>query len=55
MILDWLYRLIHFRQRRTVVLRLTSSFTFSEAGRLIKHEPDRAPRSSSLTAGANRR
>ncbi len=33
MMLDWLYRLIHFRQRRMVVLRLTSSFIVSEAGR----------------------
>jgi hypothetical protein len=27
MMLDWFYRLIHFRQRRTIVLRLKSSFT----------------------------
>jgi hypothetical protein len=55
MMLDWLYRLIHFRQRRMVVLRLTSSFIFSEAGRLAKHEAGSDGRSSILTAGADRR
>jgi hypothetical protein len=38
MMLDWLYRLIHFRQRRMVVLRLRRSFIASEAGRLIRHQ-----------------
>jgi hypothetical protein len=55
MMLNWLYRLIHFRHRRMVVLRLTSSFNVSEAGRLIKRDPDRGGRSSSLTVGANRK
>jgi hypothetical protein len=53
MILDWLYRVIHFRQRRMVVLRLRSSFISTEGGRLMKHE---APgRFSILTVRANRR
>jgi hypothetical protein len=34
MMLDWFYRLIHFRQRRMVVLRLRSSFISTEGGRL---------------------
>jgi hypothetical protein len=49
MMLDWFYRLIHFRQRRMVVLRLTSSFVFTEAGRLVKYE------AGSVTAGVKRR
>jgi len=55
MMFDWLYRLIHFRQRRMLVLRLTSSFIFTEAGRLVKHEAGSDGRWSILTAGANRR
>jgi len=51
MMLDRLYRLIHFRQRRIVLLRL-NSLIFSEAGRLIKHQPDADGRSSILTVGA---
>jgi hypothetical protein len=55
MMLDWLYRLIHFRQRRMVVLRLKSSFIFTEAGQLVKHQAGGDGRSSILTAGADRR
>jgi hypothetical protein len=55
MILNWLYRLIHFRQRRMVVLRLRSSFISTEGGRLMKHEAAGDARSGILTAGANRR
>jgi len=55
MMLDWLYRLIHFRQRRIVVLRLRSSFISTEGGRLMKHEADSDSRSSILTARANRK
>jgi hypothetical protein len=55
MMLDWLYRLIHFRQRRIVVLRLRSSFSSAESGRLIKHKPGSDVWSSVLTSGANRR
>jgi hypothetical protein len=54
MMLNWLYRLIHFRQRRMVVLRLRSSFISTEGGRLMKREADSDARASSLTAGANR-
>ena len=53
--LNWLYRLIHFRRRRMVVLRVRSSFICTEGGRLMKHEADNDARSSSLTAGADRR
>jgi hypothetical protein len=53
--LNWLYRLIHFRQRRMVLLRLRNSFVSTEDGRLMKHEADSDGRCSSLTAGANRR
>jgi hypothetical protein len=55
MMLTWLYRLIHFRQRRMVVLRLRSSFISTEGGRLMKHEAGTDAQSRSLTAGANRR
>ena len=55
MMLDWLYRLIHSRQRRMVVLRLTSSFILTEAGQLVKHEAGSDGRSSIWTAGAKRR
>jgi hypothetical protein len=55
MMLDWLYRLIHFRRRRMVVLRLRSSFVSTEGGRLMKHEADSDARSSLLTAGADRK
>jgi hypothetical protein len=55
MMLDWLYRLIHFQQRRMVVLRLRSSFVFTEAGRLVKHEADSDARSGIATAGADQR
>ncbi len=51
MILDWLYRIIHFRQRRMVVLRLTSSFIFTEAGRLIKHQAGRDGQFSIVALG----
>jgi hypothetical protein len=55
MMLDWLYRLIHFRQRRMVVLRLRSSFISTEGGRLMKHEAGSDRRSGIRTAGADRR
>ena len=55
MMLNWLYRLIHFRQRRMVVLRLRSSFISTEGGRLMKHEADSDARSSILTVGSNRK
>jgi hypothetical protein len=54
MMLDWFYRLIRFRQRRTIVLRLKSSFISTESGRLTKHEPAGDARSRTLTAGSNR-
>ncbi len=40
MMLDWFYRLIHFRQRRMVVLRLTQQLPSTEGGRLVKREAD---------------
>jgi|HubBroStandDraft_5_1064220.scaffolds.fasta_scaffold268976_1 hypothetical protein len=55
MLLDWFYRLIHFRQRRMVVLRLTSSFISSEGGRLMKYEAPSDGRFSILTVRANRK
>jgi hypothetical protein len=51
MMLDWLYRLIHFRQRRMVVLRLRRSFIVSEASRLIKHQAGSDGRFSIVALG----
>jgi hypothetical protein len=53
--LDWVFRLIRFRQRRIIVLRLRSSFTYAESGRLMKHEPAGDARSTIFTAGSNRK
>jgi hypothetical protein len=55
MMLDWLYRLIHFRQRRMVVLRLRSSFISTGGVRLMKHEADGDARSSLLAVRVNRK
>jgi len=55
MILDWLYRVIHFRQRRMVVLRLRSSFISTEGSRLMKHETPGDGRFSILTVRTNRK
>ena len=55
MILDWLYRVIHFRQRRMVALRLRSRFISTEGGGLIKHEANSDARYSIFTVGSNRK